>query len=198
MNCAPDDLKDLFFGEIDVKERKRVEEHLATCIACQTEYDRLLLTQTALLSVREEELPRRIAFVSDKVFEPRWYRKLWNSGPKLGFAGAAMLSCAILIHALVPAPAIQQTASIKPDAAMIQEVVQAEVNRRVAMEVKRVAAEYEARGEAKLQRAMVEQRKQFDFDRRADMIALEANYTVLQKKLNTWRLASSEVPGGGQ
>ena len=136
MNCAPDELKDLFFGEIDARERKRVEEHLAACIACQTEYDRLQLTQTALLSIREEELPRRIAFVSDKVFELRWYRKLWNSGPKLGFAAAAMLSFAILVHALVPAPA-QQIASVKPDFAMIQEAVQAEVNHRVAVEMKK-------------------------------------------------------------
>ena len=91
MNCAPDDLKDLFFGELDPRERKRVEEHLAKCLACQHEYDRLQLTQTTLLSVREEELPCRIAFVSDKVFEPRWYQKLWSSGPKVGFAAAAML-----------------------------------------------------------------------------------------------------------
>ena len=197
MNCIPNDLKDLFFGEIDARERKRVEEHLAACVPCQTEYDRLQLTQTALLSVREEELPRRIAFVSDKVFEPRWYQKLWNSGPKLGFAAAAMLSCAILVHALVPAEP-RQTASNLPDGAKIQAIVQAEVDRRVAVEVKKAAAEFESRGEMKLQRAMAEQRKQFDFDRRADMVALEANYTVLQKKLNHMYLASAELPGSGQ
>jgi len=198
MNCSPDNLKDLFFGEIDASERKRVEEHLAACIACQTDYDRLQLTQTALLSVREEELPRRIAFVSDKVFEPRWYQKLWNSGPKLGFAGAAMLSCAILIHALVPSAQQTKTAAVMPDAAMIQEVVQAEVNRRVAIEVKKVSAEYETRSEAKIRRAMADQRKQFEFDRRADMVALEANYTVLQKKLNFMARASYDPQGLGQ
>ena len=197
MNCVPDDLKDLFFGELDARERKRVEEHLGACTPCQTEYDRLQLTQTALLSVREEELPRRIAFVSDKVFEPRWYRKLWNSGPKLGFIAAAMLSCAILVHALIPATP-QMSASTTPDTARVQEMVQTEVDRRLAIEVKKVAAEFESRGEVKLQRAMAEQRKQLDFDRRADMVALEANYTVLQKKLNHMYLASAELPGSGQ
>ena len=197
MSCAPDDLKDLFFGEIDARERKRVEEHLAACIACQAEYDRLQLTQTALLSVPEEELPRRIAFVSDKVFEPRWYQKLWNSGPKLGFAAAAMLSCAILVHALVPA-APQQMVSTAPDSAKVQAMVQAEVDRRLAVEVKKVAAEFEARGEAKMQQAMAMQRKQFDFDRRAELVALEANYTLLQKKLNHMYLASTNLPGSGQ
>ena len=189
MNCAPDELKDLFFGEIDARERKRVEEHLAACANCQTEYDRLQITRTALLSVREEELPRRIAFISDKVFEPRWYQKLWNSGPKLVFAAAAMLSCAILVHALAPAPP-QQIVSTAPDAARIHEIVQAEV--------KKVAADFESRGEAKLQLAIADQRKQFEFDRRADMIALEATYTLLQKKLNQVYLASSSLPGSGQ
>ena len=137
MNCTPDDLKDLFFGEIDAPERKRVVEHLAACRDCQAEYDRLQITHTALLSVREEELPRRIAFVSDKVFEPRWYQQLWSSGPKLAFAGAAMLSCAILVHALALAPP-QQTTSNAPDAVRIHEMVQAEVDRRVTAEVKKV------------------------------------------------------------
>ena len=197
MSCAPDDLKDLFFGEIDARERKRVEEHVADCANCRTEYDRLQITQAALLSVSEEELPRRIAFISDKVFEPRWYRKLWNSGPKLAFAAAAMLSCAILVHALALAPP-QQTASNAPDAARIHEMVQTEVDRRVTAEVKKVAADFESRGEAKLQRAIADQRKQIEFDRRADMIALEATYTLLQKKLNQVYLASSSLPGSGQ
>lgn len=196
MNCTPDDLKDLFFGEIDAPERKRVVEHLAACTDCQAEYDRLQITHTALLSVREEELPRRIAFVSDKVFEPRWYQQLWSSGPKLAFAGAAMLSCAILVHALALAP-LQQTTSNALDAVRIHEMVQAEVDRRVTAEVKKVAADFQSRGEAKLQRAIADQRKQFDFDRRADMIELEATYTVLQKKLNQVYLASS-MTGSGQ
>ena len=197
MNCAPDDLKDLFFGEIDARERKRVEEHLSACPYCQTEFDRLHLTRTALLSLPEEELPRRIAFVSDKVFDQSWYQRLWNSGPKLGFAAAAMLSCAILVHALIPVAPLQ-TASVPPDNASVQAMVQTEVDRRVAMEVKKVAAEFETRGEAKLQRVIAEQRKQFDFDRRAEMVALEAHYTVLQKKLNQMYMANASFPGGGE
>ena len=77
-------------------------------------------------------------------------------------------------------------------------MVQQEVNRRVALEVKKVSADYESRSEVKLQRAMTEQKKQFEFDRRADMVALEANYTVLQKKMNHFYMASSELPGVGQ
>ena len=51
-------------------------------------------------------MPYRIAFVSDKIFEPRGWAWLWNSAPRLGFVSAAMLAAAILVHGLVrPAPA---------------------------------------------------------------------------------------------
>ena len=45
--------------------------------SCREELARLRLTLDALSTLREEEMPRRIAFVSDKVFEPRW----WQSVP---------------------------------------------------------------------------------------------------------------------
>jgi hypothetical protein len=38
---------------------------------CQDELAGLRVTLDAMATLREE-LPRRIAFVSDKVFEPRW------------------------------------------------------------------------------------------------------------------------------
>ena len=84
MSCSDDDLKDLMFGELDEAARGRVETHVRECWHCQEELDRLRLTQAALNVLPEEEMPRRIAFVSDPVFEPRWWQRLWQSGPKLG------------------------------------------------------------------------------------------------------------------
>src|SRR5947209_5761289 len=110
MGCSPFDLKDYFFGELSVADRRSVDHHVASCVACRDELETLQLTQTALLSVRDEEPPRRIAFVSDKVFEPKWWQTLWT-GPKVGFASAAMLSFAILAHGFIAAPKtiVQQT-----------------------------------------------------------------------------------------
>ena len=104
MGCSPYDLRDYFFGELSHEEHKAVDRHVASCAACREELENLRLTQSTLLSVREEEPPRRIAFVSDPVFEPSWWQRLWRSGPALGFASAAMLSAAILVHAFVPRP----------------------------------------------------------------------------------------------
>ena len=86
MMCSPFDLKDYFFGEL---ERRTAGVGRAaswtTCAACREELAALSATRSAVLCMREEELPRRIAFVSDKVFEPRWWQKFLASGPQLGF-----------------------------------------------------------------------------------------------------------------
>ena len=109
MSCSPFDLKDYFFEELDGAERKQVEAHVTGCRACREELSRLRLTGTTLLSLREEEIPRRIAFVSDPVFEPsawrRWWSGFWNTPARLGFGSAALVSAALVVFALArPAP----------------------------------------------------------------------------------------------
>ncbi len=118
MSCSPFDLKDYFFGELPAAERSATESHLSSCALCREELSRLGETRALLLSIPDEEPPRRIAFVSDKVFEPRWWQRLWASGPQLGFASAAMLAVAIMVHGALmrPAPAVATTAVQAPEA----------------------------------------------------------------------------------
>jgi anti-sigma factor RsiW len=104
MSCSPFDLRDYYLQELTDPQQRQVEAHVKDCPACREEMDRLRLTQAALFSLREEEIPQRIAFVSDPVFEPsraqRWWSAFWGSSGRLGFAGAAMLSAALLFSAL--------------------------------------------------------------------------------------------------
>jgi anti-sigma factor RsiW len=104
MSCAPFDLKGYFLKEMPEPQRRQTEEHVRQCQACREELDRLRLTEAALFALREEEIPQRIAFVSDQVFEPsawrRWWTTFWGSPARLGFASAAMLSMAILVFAV--------------------------------------------------------------------------------------------------
>jgi hypothetical protein len=71
------------------------------CSDCRVELEQLRLTQAALFSLRDEEIPQRIAFVSDPVFEPsaarRWWTAFWGSPGRLGFASAAIVSAALLV-----------------------------------------------------------------------------------------------------
>src|SRR4030095_5640540 len=100
MSCSPFDLRDYFFGELPESDRRQTDLHIKSCVSCREELDQLRSTQTALLAIPDEEIPQRIGFVSDRVYEPsavrRWLRAFWGSAPKLGFASAALISAAIL------------------------------------------------------------------------------------------------------
>ena len=116
MRCSQHDLKGYLLGELAEVERRPVEDHLKGCRECAEELEKLRLTQSALHSLPDEEMPRKIAFVSDKVFEPRGWAWLWNSAPRLGFVSASMLAAAILAHALMrpaPAPSAAQMAAME-------------------------------------------------------------------------------------
>jgi len=147
MSCSPFDLKDYFLKELPAADRLPVEAHLRACPACREELDRLRLTEAALFSLRDEEVPQRIGFVSDEVFEParwrRWWGAFWGSSARLGFASAAVLSIAILVHAFVhPAPPAQ-LASRQP--AVVASISPAEVQSLVQAAVARSVSESEAR-----------------------------------------------------
>jgi len=118
MSCSPFDLNDYFLKELPDAERRQVETHVRACPNCREELERLRLTEASLFALREEEIPQRIGFVSDKVFEPapwrRWLAGFWGSAARLGFASAAMLSAAILFGALYRQPARPPTSALTP------------------------------------------------------------------------------------
>jgi len=162
MSCSPFDLRDYFLQELAVPQRRLVESHVKTCPACRAELDQLQITESALLTLREEEIPQRIAFVSDPVFEPsplrRFFSDFWGSAARLGFASAAMLSIALVVFALHrPAPAsgpviayqpagvtrVATDTDIRPivDAAVAKAIADAE--QRHTLQVKQLVSEVE-------------------------------------------------------
>src|SRR5438270_4372236 len=120
MSCSPFDLRDYYLQELSTPQRLQVEAHANTCLACRDELERLQITGAALFTLRDEEIPQRIAFVSDKIFEPsptrRWLTAFWSSTARLGFASALVLSVALTFSGWrrIPAPA-----SGKPEAGVI-------------------------------------------------------------------------------
>ncbi|SRR5216683_5814440 len=97
MSCSSYDWKAYVLGEFDPAHRQQAETHAAACPNCREELATLRLTLDTLSTLREEEMPRRIAFVSDKVFEPRW----WQTFLRPSFAAACVIAAAILVHAFV-------------------------------------------------------------------------------------------------
>jgi anti-sigma factor RsiW len=194
MSCSPFDLRDYFLKELAEPDRRQMEGHLKGCEACREELGRLRLTETALLSVRDEEIPRRIAFVSDKIFEPspvrRWWQAFWTSGPRLGFTSAAMLSAAILVFSFArptPAPAPASGGA----AAMSAASLDAEFDRRVAEAVRRATADIEERHAKKTAEAVAAIEKRNEIDRQALMLAMEKNFDYVSKRLSRFTIAAA-------
>lgn len=185
MTCSPFDLKDYFFGELNAGEMAEVELHAKACEACREELVALSATRSAVLAIGEEEPPRRIAFVSDKVFEPRWWQKLLSSGPQLGFASAAMLAAAIVFHAahtptsLAPAAPVASAATAQTDH---QKVIEAEVAKRLDLAVKAALEQSEARQAERL--LQVVDSRLLDSDRRAAEMTVRTidHYMDINKK----------------
>jgi anti-sigma factor RsiW len=129
MSCSPFDLRDYYLQELTDPQQRQVESHVKDCPACREELQQLRLTEAALFSLRDEEIPQRIGFVSDPVFEPsrarRWWIAFWGSGARLGFAGAAMLSAALLFS----------TVTRTPGRAPIDGLSSADIDRRIQQAV---------------------------------------------------------------
>src|SRR5215469_2778107 len=133
MSCSNYDWNAYTLGDLDSAARRNAEAHAAQCPNCREELARTRLTLDALSTLREEEPPRRIAFVSDKIFEPHWWEFLRTPS----FAGALLVALAILVQAFVR-PAIDQRE--------IQTIVAravADTQVRYELQLKSLLADYE-------------------------------------------------------
>jgi hypothetical protein len=130
MNCESYDWKAYALGELDRAARKEAEAHAALCADCREEAAALRLTLDTLSTLREEEMPRRIAFVSDKVFEPRWWQKMiWNPN----FAAACVIAAAILVHAFARTGESSAQTQAQIDAAVNKAVAEVETRHEATL-----------------------------------------------------------------
>lgn len=187
MSCAPYDLRDYVFGELPHTEAREVEKHVEACGSCNEEVERLRLTTSALLTLRDEEPPRRIAFVSDPVFEPRWWQRIWRSGPQLGFASAAMLAGAILLHGWMGRPVTETV--VRTAAPVEKRLTQEEVARVVQAAVR----DSEARQSAEFRKALSAQQRGSDLQHRAAMTQMAEYVEFVQKRMNVMLRASNDA-----
>lgn len=188
MSSCPSDLRDYFFGEGSAAERATAEAHVGSCAACREELEALRLTQSALLTLRDEEPPRRIAFVSDKIFEPTLWQRLWSSGARLGFASAVMLSAAILLHGWMARPASEaRLAGTAPAPAITRASTVVDVQPLVRQAV----AESEARQRAQFEKALAAKQREWDLQHRATLAQVRDYVEVLEKQRNVMLVTSN-------
>lgn len=194
MSCSTMDLKAFLLGEADRREKAEFESHLSACPHCREELERLQLTHSALLSVPDQEIPQRIAFVSDRVFEPRWWQTLWRSGPAAIFASAVLVAAAILVHAAVrPAPVVTQVtaATVQVDSAKLQQRIEQEVDRRVQTAVARAVADLETRQTAETARIAMATRKHVEAEYRPVLAAAQQAMNLYQQQMARLTVAAN-------
>jgi len=183
MSCSPFDLRDYLFDELAEEKRRQVDQHVRSCGGCHEELERLRITHSTLLTLREEEVPQRIGFVSDKVFEPSGLRRVWqtfwNSSAKLGFASAAMVSVALLLFTFFrQAPAM--SSGVPVDTSRIE----AQVASRVSAAVEKAVTESETRQSGKTAALLAAAEQRFERQRETDMLNVRQSFEVLQKHYN--------------
>jgi anti-sigma factor RsiW len=192
MSCSPFDLRDYFLKELPESEQRQVEAHVRNCQPCLEEMDRLRLTEAALFALREEEIPQRIGFVSDQVFEPspwrRWWAALWGSTARLAFASAAMLSIAILVAALHP---VGQQIAVRPGPPQIVKaaISDTEIQSRIDTAVAKVVAQVDARQTEKTKQLVAQLE-----GTRQRLLWAASELDLSQKRANTVRVLAYYGP----
>ncbi len=199
MSCSPFDLRDYYFKDLAENERRLTEVHVKTCAHCREELERLRGTETALLALPDEEIPQRIGFVSDPVFQPSAFRRgwsaLWGSAARLGFASAAMLSAALVVFSLTrPVPQ-----AVAPSPAVSRTVAEADVSKRVheavAQAVTRAVAESESRQSRQTQELLAASDRRHALETQEMKVRFEEYIDVVNKHLNTLIVASNDAGG---
>jgi hypothetical protein len=195
MSCSPFDLKEYFLKELTVPQAAQVEDHVHMCSGCREELDRLRLTEVALFSLRDEEIPQRIAFVSDKIFEPspmrRWLSAFWGQSARLGFASAAMLSAAIVFSAThQPAPALVTGPAVVPVTAVgpTPREIQAQIDAAVAKAVDQAVTQSEKT------KHLVADLTRANEEGRALLVRAAGEIEMLQKRQNVHKIAGFDMP----
>jgi len=112
------DVKAYAVGEMSEADKRAAASHVASCESCREEMAGLQVTLSSLASLRDEEAPRRIAFVSDKVFEPRWWQRLFSPT----FASACVIAAAIVAHGFAAPPVVDASAKAAIDQAVEREM----------------------------------------------------------------------------
>ena len=186
MSCGPHDLRDYFLNELNDAEGAEVRQHLKQCPACREELSRLRATEAALLSIRDEELPRRIAFVADRPARRAW----WSAW---GLAPAGVLSAALIVSAFVYRG---RPVAVAPPAPRIDTAqLEADFSQRLDAAVRKAVAESEERQARKTAALLQTAERKADFERKQFQLAVEKTMEYWQKRNNVLR-ASVEYGAG--
>src|SRR4051794_9883320 len=179
-------VRDYALEELPAAERPAIERHLATCPACAAELDQLRLTTAALRMLPDQNIPQRIAFVSDKVFQPSPAARFFSSFWKPGLISASIIAAALII-ANRPSPRQPD----QPARTIQAQDVTKQINEAVEAAVARVRSEDTQMTQAALHQAEIRAEAKQQQEHRAVMEAI----SVLQERQNAATLLAAADTG---
>lgn len=189
-------LRDYAFEELSGADRAAMERHVAACGDCAEDLRAITLTTATLRSLPDREVPQRIAFVSDKLFEPspwlRFFRGFFGSGTQVGFAAACLLAAAIFF-----APA-RRPGEIRT---VVTAASGADVTRQIDAAVKKAVAQVHDEDLRLTQVALNSAEAKHAREHKELLAAMQESVDVMQKRMGAYTsLASLDMPvsGGGQ
>lgn len=202
------DLRELVFGDELARtpeaELQAINEHPES----QDELNRLLQLRETLLSLEDEEPPRRTVLVGAPVETgaPWWKRRMGFAVPGWGFAGAMALALAILTHGWMTRPATPEfvaqapaaTAASALDAEAVNARIDAAVAQRLAGAITEAKAELRQEHQREAQRlvAAAEQRLERQHDN--EMFQMREAVAFIQKKYGRQMVANAAYMGERQ
>lgn len=198
-NCDQSEaLRDYAFDELPGAGRVAIERHIETCGACAADLHAIRLTTATLRSVPDRDIPQRIAFVSDKLFEPspwvRMARAFFGSPTQVGFAAACLLAAAIFFSP-VRQPAETGTAITRAASA---EISQQDVSRQIEAAVRKAVVQVREEDTRATQMALAAAEIRHQREHSALMVTMQETMDVMQKRMGTYTsLASLEAPSAG-
>ena len=189
--CDREQLRDFAFDELAVPARAAIERHLAGCEACAAELAQIQLTTAALRVLPDREIPQRIAFVSDKVFEPsravRLFSGFWNSGARLAFVSACVLAAAIVFSAYRRPAEIRSVSPSAGNATLSRDELSREMDARINKAVSDAVARVHEEDARVMKAALESANHKAEQQRRTLMVAMSEQMNMLQKRLGVFR-----------
>jgi anti-sigma factor RsiW len=181
-------LRDYAFDELPAIDRPEMERHIGACPDCAAELDQLRLTTAALRILPDREIPQRIAFVSDKVFQPspvtRFLRSAWA-----GLASAGLMAAALIFTVVhQPAPRVRT---------IIQSASGTDVTQQVAKQideaVSRAVQQAHTQDAELTKAALAEAETRHQREHRVLMVEMEQSLEYIQKRLGTMTSLTSSM-----
>jgi len=210
MECTGFDWKGYALGELSASENTEYDRHVRTCGRCQVELARYQATISCLRGIPQVEPPRRIVFAPEPAKREPWWRRMWQSGPQLGFASATVLALAIVAHGMLArVPATTEPAQVaRVESVNIDARVQEEAQKQIALRLPQaVDAAVERRFRDEIRPAVANFKAQmvqadrlraagFEQKRDSDLKTVQYAFTRLEQRLNYAMLSSARPKGG--